>query len=308
MQRAFVFALAICCASGFADAAEHKTIRVAEGVYALLPAAQVAGEDRIRRANAAFVIGPRGVAVVDTGLSYSEGTEIISAVRRVTRRPIRLAILTHPDQAVIFGAAAFQERGIPVYMQRDAASLMAGRCESCLRNLRASLGERAMAATRLIVPDRLIDGDMAIDAIGRRLRVMAPAWSSAPGAVAVLDERTSTLITGSLVSIRAVPDTRDANAKGWRDALAALEATGCRHLVPGDGPVGRCSDIVPFALYFTDLEDRVGALLREGMGLGELDERCDLPKYSRWDRYDELHRANASRVYLRLEKALFDMP
>jgi glyoxylase-like metal-dependent hydrolase (beta-lactamase superfamily II) len=308
MQRASAFALAICCASGFADAAEHKTIRVAEGVYALLPAAKAAGGDAIARANAAFVIGPRGVAVVGTGLSYSEGKEIISTVERATRRPIRLVILTHPDQAVIFGAAAFQERGIPVYMQRDAASLMAGRCESCLRNLRASLGERAMAATRVIVPDRLIDGDTAIDAIGRRLRVMSPAWSSAPGAVAVLDERTSTLITGSMVSIRAVPDTRDANAKGWRDALAVLEATGCRHLVPGYGPVGRCSDVAAFALYFIDLEDRVGTLLREGIGLGELDERCDLPKYSRWDRYDELHRANASRAYLRLEKALFDVP
>jgi glyoxylase-like metal-dependent hydrolase (beta-lactamase superfamily II) len=306
MHRAAVIAVAISCASGFADAAVHKTVRIAEGVYALRPAAEFAGEEPFQRANAAFVVGPRGVAVIDTGISYREGLDIIAAVRRVTRRPIRLVILTHPSQEAIFGAAAFQARGVPILMHRDAAALMASRCESCLRSLKAALGEDAMAGSRVVVPDRLIAGDEAIDAIGRRLRVIAPARSSAPGALAVLDERTSTLIAGSLVSIRSVPDTRDADARGWRDALAVLAATRCRHLVGSYGAIGRCADIDSFARYFNDLETRVAALMRDGIGLAELGERCDMPGYASWDRYEALHRANASRTYLRLERALFD--
>ena len=144
--------------------------------------------------------------------------------------------------------------------------------------------------------------------IGRRLHILAPAWSSAPGALAVLDERTSTLIAGSLVSIHSVPDTRDADARGWRDALAMLAATRCRRLVSTFGAVGRCSDIDAFARYFDDLGTRVAALLREGVGLAELGERSDLPQYAGWDRYEALHRANASRAYLRMERALFDRP
>jgi glyoxylase-like metal-dependent hydrolase (beta-lactamase superfamily II) len=307
-RAAAIAAVAMSYASGFAVAAEHKTARVAAGVYALQPAAEFEGEDRLRGATVAFVVGPRGVAVIDTGISYREGLDIIAAVRRVTRRPIRLAILTHPSQEAIFGAAAFQARRIPVLMHRDAAALMASRCEMCLRNLKASLGEDAMADTRVVEPDRLIDGDEAIDAIGRRLRVIAPAWSSAPGALAVLDERTSTLIAGNLVSIRSVPDTRDADARGWRDALAVLAATRCRHLVPSYGAIGRCSDIDSFARYFNDLETRVAALLRQDVSLAELADRCDMPEYASWDRYDALHRSNASRTYLRLERALFDVP
>lgn len=306
MHRAAVIAVAMSCAWGFAHAAEHKTARLAEGVYAVLPGAEIAVGDQFRRANVAFVVGPRGVAVIDTGISYREGLEIISAVRSVTRRPIRLAILTHPGQEAIFGAAAFQARGIPVLMHRDAAALMASRCESCLRNLTAALGRDAMAATRVVEPDRLISGDEAIDAIGRRLRVIAPGWSSAPGALAVLDERTSTLLAGSLVSIRSVPDTRDADAHGWRDALAVLAATRCRHLVSSYGAIGRCSDIASFAKYFNDLETCVAMLMREGIGLAEVGDRCDLTEYASWDRYEALHRANASRTYLRLERALFD--
>jgi glyoxylase-like metal-dependent hydrolase (beta-lactamase superfamily II) len=307
-RQAGAIAVAMCCAGGFVDAAEHKTARVAEGVYALMPAAQVAGEDRLRRANAAFVVGPRGVAVIDTGISYREGLEIIAAVRRVTRRPIRLAILTHPSQEAIFGAAAFQARGIPILMHRAAAALMASRCETCLGSLKAALGDDAMAGTRVVTPDRLIEGDQAIDAIGRRLRVIAPAWSSAPGALAVLDERTSTLIAGSIISIRSVPDTRDADARGWRNALVALAATHCSHLVSSFGAIGRCSDIDVFARYFTDLEARVAQLLRDGVSLADLDDRCDMPEYAGWDRYDALHKQNAGRAYLRLERLQFDIP
>jgi glyoxylase-like metal-dependent hydrolase (beta-lactamase superfamily II) len=295
-------------AAGMANASERKPVRVDDGVYVLHPAREIAGEDRHRPANVAFVIGPRGVAVIDTGISSRDGADIIAAVARVTRRPIRVAILTHPGQGAIFGAAALQARGIPVLIHRDAAALLVSRCETCLQDLNATFGVRAMEGTRVIVPDRLIDGDLALDVIGRRLRLIAPPRSSAPGAIAVLDERTSTLIAGSIVSVNTVPDTRDGDARGWRDALGTLAATRCRHLVPAYGPVARCADIGRFARYFSDLEGRVGDLLREGVSLAELGDRCEMPEYAAWDRYDALHRANASRAYLRLERDLFGMP
>jgi hypothetical protein len=240
-------------------------------------------------------------------MSYAEGVEILAMVRRITSRPVRLVILTHPGQAVIFGAAAFQQIGVPVLMHAQAAALMAARCGACLAALETSLGSDAMAGTRLVVADRMVAGDIVIDAIGRRLRIIAPPWSSAPGALAVLDERSSTLLAGSLVSIHSVPDTRDADPGGWRSALPTLAATHCRHLVPSYGPAGRCSDIAAFTRYFTYLDDRVASLLRAGTSLAELADRCELPEYRGWERYDELHRANAGRAYLRLEKAAFDL-
>ena len=245
MVRGAIFATAIALSWAGAHAAEHEALRIAEGVYAVPPVAVGAGDEKPRRGNVVFVIGPRGVAVIDSGISNRDGLTILSAVRKVTEQPVRLVILTHPGQDAIFGAAAFQALGIPVLMHRDAAALIASRCESCLRALKSSLGDDAMRGTRVVVPDRLVDGNEAIDTIGRRLQVIAPAWSSAPGALAVLDERTSTLIAGNLVSLRSVPDMRDADARGWHDALAILAATHCRHLVPGFGAPGRCSCRTP---------------------------------------------------------------
>lgn len=75
-------------------------------------------------------------------------------------------------------------RGVAV-VNRSSAELMAARCESCLRNLRTTLGEDCMAGTRVVVPDRLITGDETLDPIGRPLRLIVPPRSSAPGAFAV---------------------------------------------------------------------------------------------------------------------------
>lgn len=307
LLRAIATAVAMSCVHGIACAADFKPIRVAEGVYALPGSG---GERTVanqgRTANVAFIVGPRGVVVIDSGVSYREGENIIAAVRRVSSQPIRLVILTHPGQDVIFGATAFQEHGVPVLMHRAAAALVASRCEACLQNLKATLGDDVMAATRVVEPDRLIDGEQMIDLIERRLRLIAPAWSSTPGALAVLDERTSTLIAGNLVSLRRVPDTRDADAEGWRDALTTLRSTRCRHLVPTYGPPGNCADIDVFARYFIRLENHVAKLIQEGVGLAELNERCDLPEYADWDQYEPLHRQNANRTYVRLERALFE--
>ena len=276
-------------------------------MYALLGSGgEITPENDGRTANVAFVVGPGGVIVVNTGISYREGEEIIAAVRSVSNRPIRLAILTHPGQEAIFGAAAFQARGIPVLAHRRGAELMAARCETCLHNLRSALGEALMAATRVVKPDRLIDGDQTLALIGRPLRLIAPPWSSAPGAVAVFDEWTSTLIAGNLVSINRIPDLRDADPKGWRDALAQLESMRCRHLVPGFGPVATCADIAAFARYFAALDGRVETLLKDGIGLSEVRDRSDLPEFAHWDQYDTLHPQNANRTFLRLESTQFE--
>ena len=162
-----------------------------------------------------------------------------------------------------------------------------------------------MAGTRVVEPDRLINGNETLELIGRPLRLLAPQWSSAPGAIAVFDEMTSTLIAGSLVSINRVPDMRDANPQAWREALMDIEATRCRHLVPGYGPIGTCADVPAFGRYFAELEARVAALMKEGVSLAELRSHCDLPQFAQWDQYETLHPQNANRTYLRLEQAQF---
>jgi glyoxylase-like metal-dependent hydrolase (beta-lactamase superfamily II) len=307
LGKAVLGILAGLCAAQGVNAVQPAPVEVAPGVYALPGSGgEITPVNGGRIANVAFVVGPGGVVVVDTGISYREGEEIIAAVKSVSNRPIRLAILTHPSQEAIFGAGAFQARGIPVLAHRRSAELIAARCETCLRNLRSVLGEEAMAATRVVKPDRLIEGDETLALIGRPLRLIAPQWSSAPGAIAVFDEQSSTLIAGNLVSVNRIPNLRDANPKAWRDTLVQLASLRCRHLVPAYGPIGNCADIAAFAHYFEALESHVEVLVKDGVSLAELRDRCNLPEFARWDQYELLHPQNANYVYLRLERSQFE--
>lgn len=276
--------------------------RIAEGVYSVRPAPRATQDETLVAARSTFIVGPRGVIVLDSGLAYRDGRDILEAIARTTRAPVALLILTHPSQEAIFGAAAFEERGIPIAMHADAAALMTSRCAACLERLRGALGEDAMAGTRVVRPGlTLRDGDV-VRTSGRALRIVAPGWTSAPGAVAAFDARTSTLVAGSVVALRAVPDLRDADVARWRVGLSRLQAMNCAHLVPAYGVPGRCADIPSFARYLEELEVKVRGLLAAGVELGDLAPASALPRYAAWERYGTLHSANANRTYLRLER------
>lgn len=254
---------------------------IAPGVFALIGRGGVTDADNEGRvANVAFVVGPRGVVVVDSGACARQGEDIIDAVARVTPRPILLLVLTHAGQEAVFGAAAFQAHGIPVLMHRDAAVLMASRCETCLRVLRETLGEQTIKGTRIVTPDRVVATSQPIDLIGGRLRLIVPHSPAGARILAVLDEATRTLLTGSLVTIGEVPDLRDAEGVGWRDTLALLVATGCRHLVPGYGRPGTCADIADVDRYFVALDRRVRDIVAAGLGLSDAAAQADLREFA----------------------------
>ena len=286
-----------------ADAAPSAML-VAPGVYVVRgTGGQPEQANRGRVANAAFIVGDHGVVVVDTGVSYRHGEAIIAAVRRATRRPIRLAILTHPSQEAVFGAAAFQASGIPVLMHRDAATLMAARCDGCLRRLEETVGAIEMARTRVVTPERTIAGTTFLDTGGTRLLLIAPRHSAAPGALAVLDQPPGTRVAGSLVPVARIPDMRDSDGADWRIALDTLRATRCVHLIPAYGPVGDCRAIDAADGYFTALDDCVRKAFAGGTGLAQIGDACDMPAFADWDGYATLNGANASRAFLRVERA-----
>ncbi|MCX8003524.1 MAG: MBL fold metallo-hydrolase [Burkholderiaceae bacterium] len=293
--------LSACAAPPLPPAA----VRVNDAVYVLRgEGVDADARNRGRTAHAAFVVGPRGVIVVDTGVSYRHGEAIMAAVARVTERPIVAALITHPAQEYLFGAAAFQARGIPVLMHRRAAALAAQRCGECLRRLTQRLGASEMAGTRVPTPDRLLDGDTELDAGGLSLRVLAAEHASAPGALAVFEPVSATLIVGDLAFVGRVPDLRDADVAGWLAMLDRLRATGCVHLIPGRGAFGRCTDLEAQARYLTALDARAQRLAREGVSLLQVPALADLPEFAHWDGYAALHPANAARLFLWHERRL----
>jgi len=257
-----------------------------------------------RVGNSGFIVGRAGVVAVDTGTSFRHGEALLQAIAQVTDKPVKLALVTHARQEFLFGAAAFQARGIPVHMHKRAAQLMAARCDGCLKTLQRELGDEAMRGTVVPRPDQVFDEAHAMDMIGRPVLVQYHGHSSGPGDIAVFDLRTGTLFGGGLIDHRRVPDVLDSDLDGWKRALAGLRTLRLSTVVPGHGSATTPNVIDTVERYLLRLESRVAALLRQGAPLSEVPDAADLPEYREWDQYDTIHRRNASIVFLRLERAL----
>ena len=294
--------LATACATLPGDAVPQQ---VAPGVYMVQGAAGDTGPANLGRlGNSGFIVGDTGVIAIDTGVSYLHGRALLAAIARVTDRPVKLALITHTRQEFLFGASAFQERGIPVHMHRKAAQLMAARCETCLKTLQRTLGPEIMRGTAQFKPDAVFDADFTTDVIGRPVRVLQFGHSSGPGDNAVLDERTATLFAGGLVSVQRIPDVIDSDLPGWHQALAALAARAPAHLVPGHGPAADARAIASVQRYLAQLQARLVELFASGAPLSEVPDLAALPEFETWDQYELIHRRNASVVFLRLEREL----
>ena len=285
-------------------------VEVAPGVYMLRGAAGEVSVDNLGRiGNAGFIVGTTGVLAIDTGTSYRHGVALLTAIRRVSDKPVRLAIVTHARQEFLFGATAFRERGIPVHMHQRAAALMQSRCDRCLKTLNQLLGSAAMQGTAMFKPDVEFSQSHTIDSIiGRPVQVLHFGHSSGPGDTAVLDVQSGVLFAGGLLDQLRIPDVQDSDLDGWSQALQAMRELPVKIIVPGHGPVASVQLINTTTRYLAQLQTRVMALLQAGAALSEVPDAAALAEFAGWDQYDTIHRRNASMLFVRLEREQWLMP
>lgn len=280
-----------------------RAVEVAAGVYMVQGASGEVDTDNLGRiGNAGFIVGDTGVVAIDTGTSYRHGVALLALIRRLTNKPVRMALITHTRQEFLFGATAYREQAIPIHMHRKAAGLMQARCERCLKTLKQVLGDDAMQGTAMFKPDQEFEQSHSINMIGRRIQVLYYGHSSGPGDVAVLDVQSGVLFAGGLLDQLRIPDVQDSDLDGWSHALQALRGLPIKVVVPGHGPVASAKVIDAVDRYLAQLRARVLELLRFGAALSEVPDATVLPEFALWDQYETIHRRNASILFVRFER------
>lgn len=300
--KTLVLLMLVGCATAASKA--PRAIALADGVY-LLPGSGGAADDGNlgRIGNAGFIVGDSGVIAIDTGTSYLHGRALLAAIRAVTNKPVKLALITHTRPEFLFGGGAFREAGIPIRTHSRTARLMAARCETCLKTLRQTLGAAPMQGTAMYKPDQEFEATHDLATIGRTVRVLHFGHSSGPGDIAVLDVASGVLFAGGLVDVQRVPDTQDCDLAGWHRALAALRELPVKTVVPGHGAAAPASEALGgVQTYLTKIEARARELVATGASLSSVPDMSELAAYESWDQYETIHRRNASIVFLRVER------
>jgi quinoprotein relay system zinc metallohydrolase 2 len=253
--------------------------------------------------NVSFIVGSKGIAVIDTGGSLKTGQALREAIRQVSELPILYVINTHVHPDHIFGNAAFtQDKAIFVGHEK-LPDAMERRRENYLRINQQWLGE-AFAGSEIVKPSMLVKTTANLDLGDRALLLTAYPVAHTNTDLTVLDKKSSTLWTGDLLFVERTPSI-DGDIKGWLAVINELKNNEAEFAIPGH------SSSLKDANWKKQLNDqerylwtllndirasiKKGEVMEKAMGTAAGSER------SYWQLFDIVNRRNVNNIYPALE-------
>ncbi len=288
---------------------EMNLIRVSDHVYYVRGEAGIATDNEGFISNAAAIITDAGVVVVDTLGSPSLAELFLEKLRAVTDRPVVKVIVTHYHADHIYGLQVFSDRGVEILGPAGYQDYLDGpQSLERLEERRLSLSPWVNAQTRLVAPDRVIDGVTEFDLgdVGILVSYLGAAHSD--GDMSVLVEPDKVLISGDIIFEGRIPFTGGADTAHWLEILEKLDRDGITALIPGHGPAAeRPAEAIRLTLrYLHYVRDQMAVAVREMIPFDEAYAAVDWSEFSRLPAFEATHRRNAFGIYLSLEQEMME--
>lgn len=251
--------------------------------------------------NIGFIVGEKGVAVIDSGGSLAIGQRLRESVRKVTPLPILYVINTHVHPDHIFGNAAFLADK-PIYVgHANLANAMELRKEAYLRNNATWLGEAA-TGTDIVKPTQAVTSTLELDLGSRILLLTAYPTAHTNTDLTVLDNSTATLWTGDLLFVERTPSI-DGDIKGWLSTIETLRTVSALRAIPGHGPVVADWNqaLNNEQRYLETLLADVRNSIQQGESMEQSMDTAAASEKENWVLFDNVNRRNVNLIYPKLE-------
>lgn len=251
--------------------------------------------------NISFVVGSKGVAVIDTGGSIKVGQQLREAIRKVTPLPVLYVVNTHVHPDHIYGNAAFLADK-PVFVGHEKlANAMETRKEQYAK-LNARLLHNDAVGSELVKPTLSVKTTLALDLGDRTLTLTAHPVAHTNTDVSMIDSKTATLFAGDLLFIERTPVV-EADIKGLIGEIEKLKSSPAKQVVPGHGPVTQ-----NWALALADAQRYLNVLLadvrnsiKNNEGMEKAMETAAASEKDKWQLFEIANRRNVNTIYPALE-------
>ncbi|MBV9886611.1 MAG: MBL fold metallo-hydrolase [Acidobacteria bacterium] len=235
-------------------------------------------------ANAGFVIGDDGVAVVDTFENPEASKQMLAEIRKLTQLPVKFVVNTHYHIDHVAGNSLFQQNGAVVFAQRNVRSWI--HTENLKFFGKEIKAEQRKMVEELGAPDAVYDTGVTLFLGSRRIDVRVfPGHTGGDSVVFIADA--NIVFTGDLFWRDTLPNLIDATTSAWIPTLNAVSAAAPNATyVPGHGDVGSADDVKNFRDYLTFLREQIAPAVKQNKSDDEL-VNAVLPavteKYGKWD-------------------------
>ena len=251
--------------------------------------------------NISFVVGSKGVAVIDTGGSFKTGTLLRNAIKKVTDKPILYVINTHVHPDHIFGNAAFNQDKPEFVGHEKLATAMQLRKEAYDKLNIKYMGDDAKGS-EIVKPTIQVKEPIDLDLGDRKLTITPYPTAHTNSDISVIDSKTSTLFTGDLLFIARTP-VLEGDIKGLIAAIDTLKTYPVKQVVPGHGPFTKdwVQALNNEQRYLNALLSDIRANIKAGKSMGEAMDTAAAGEKHKWLLFDIANRRNVNTLYPALE-------
>ena len=256
--------------------------------------------------NAAFVVTPAGVVVIDSLGSPALAEHLMSEIRKITPLPVTHVIATHYHADHIYGLQAFKAKGAHIIAHRAALEYL--NSDTARLRLEASRQELAPwidETTRLVPADEWIDGPKELVVGGVHFLLQPVGPSHTPEDLVVYMPHEKVLFAGDLVFRSRIPYVGQADSGHWIKALQTLLSFDTAVIVPGHGPLSSEArkDMELTRDYLIYLRSAMGEAAKNMQPFEEAYDATDWMKFEHLPLFRVANRMNAYNTYLLMERA-----
>jgi glyoxylase-like metal-dependent hydrolase (beta-lactamase superfamily II) len=257
-NRFAVVAIILACSSvAFSQSPDFAIKKVGDNVYAAIGVdGGKAGSD------AGFVVGDKGVLVVDTFTTVEAARALLDEIKKVTPQPVRFVVNTHYHLDHTGGNAVFAEAGATIIAHHNLRGWV--RTENLKFFGADPKPEQKARVEALVPPDETYDQAMDVYLGSRRVHLRyLPGHTGGDTVVFVPDA--NVVFGGDLVWQKHLPNLIDATTSAWVETLDhMLQAHPNATFVPGHGDVATPADVRDFRNYLSTLRDAIAKAKQAG--------------------------------------------
>jgi cyclase len=260
---------------------------IGPGLYAYI-------SDNDFSANATFLVGSKGILVVDTGFDAKEAGKLLQAIRGVSPLPVQFIVNTHYHRdhqggnsvvgpsAVVISTEYTRERTLAVMQSSPSA-------------------ERSLFQPA----DVTFHEKLTVHLEPYSAEVYFPGKAHTSGDALVYFPEQRAIAMGDLFLSRSSPAMDDGSAENWIRTLDQILARPVDAVVPGHFELATKVELQRFRDYLNDLFTQVRALYEKGATLEQVRRDIRMEKYNDFRQYPQFHATfadNAETIYQQLQQ------
>jgi glyoxylase-like metal-dependent hydrolase (beta-lactamase superfamily II) len=239
-----------------------------EGLRQISPHVHIIPDNSVPRVpNVGFVIGERGILVIDTGMGPRNGAAVAEVAKKLGGSRALYLVTTHFHPEHDLGAQAFPENTTLIRSNdqvKDIAEFGLQLAQMFAR--RSAIDAELLKDAEFRKANVTFDREYELDLGGVRVQLMAMGANHTRGDTAMWVESDRVLFSGD-VAMRPQPVFASpySNVRHWLASLDRLEALKPAIIVPSHGPVGDGSMFASgYRTYLIEVRDRTATEKKAG--------------------------------------------